>query len=1046
MKQLKKLELDKIICHDVTKPFPLPDESIDMVITSPPYWGLRDYGKNVKSIFGGDPNCKHEWLQNIQKPKGGMGSKNANVGANKNDFINMRDHDVKTSVCKKCGAWQGQLGLECVSDDTEILTEVGWKDIDTLRQEEKIATFSLREERIEYHAPRKIFRSEYIGKMIRINNFHTDQLLTPNHRVLHKNRKHSGKRTWVSDWVFTSASNLKIKEGLILPVAGKFNGKEFIGEDLAELIGWILAEGSYEDSTKGHWRIRIYQSIKNKCHIETIRNLLLSLKIPYKENRRSQKTNYSNGKISTDVVFSISGVWARKIRKIIPNKIPTNDLLFLTEGELKRLYKGLMEGDGSGWSFYQKDNQFKDWFQRLCLHMGRRTHFNMAKHAVESCNRQTTEVSRRNRRNPSDKEYGITEIEYNGRVWCPTIQNGSFIARRKGKIFITGNSHPQMFVDHLVTVCKEIKRVLKKSGSFYLNLGDTYYGSGGGGGDYNKGGMREGQLKYKQGRAVNKDPKLPERKRAGDLGITRNISSWLQPKQLLGIPWRVAIALQNDGWILRNDIIWHKINSMPSSVKDRLNNTFEHVFHFVKARKYYYDLDAIREPHKEQSLIRAQYDFNVIPRAWEHGAIPISGGKDVNIDCHPAGKNPGDIIRQGVHHGSGLSNRATYYEKSIVKLDPNGANPGDILEYNSKYKNGTHGQTPQGFTRVQSIAEERMQSRKDAKRLFPNDPKKQQEYINFIHDHGGSPLGSNPGDVVKHDIAVGRIGNFSYDDPLHTKGYHPSGKNPGDVIQFDEKYWWSFILGKAHSNRFYKKAFEIMKEWMIKNNCFDYAIFYEWYKKEFEGRWESGTLEKGKANYLSDEKRLPFPKPETRFLGDMPGDFWSLTTQPFTGYSDELEHFATFPPDLLIKPLKSSCPKEICKKCGKPRIRIIETKNPSKEYADQDALVEANKVQKTSNPQSIKSLHRNVSPDGKTKGIYYSGKTIGWSDCGCNAGFEPGIVLDPFGGRGTVGKVAKQLGLHYILFDIKPEYCELARLYIAGQKYKIRKGQSKLIL
>lgn len=493
--------------------------------------------------------------------------------------------------------------------------------------------------------------------------------------------------------------------------------------------------------------------------------------------------------------------------------------------------------------------------------------------------------------------------------------------------------HPQMFIDHLVMIFGEVKRVLKKSGSFYLNLGDTYYASGGAGGDYNEGGLREGQPKYKQEKTQR--------------------SNWLQPKQLLGIPERVMIALQDDGWILRNKNVWHKLNSMPSSVKDRLNNTWEPVFHFVKSRKYYYDLDNIREPHKDSSLDRAKYDFNMIPRAWEQEVIPVSGGKKVNIDCHPVGKNPGDII-----------------------------------QYNGKFKDASK--------HYQSVSERK--------------------------NYECQVLG------VPHDLATS----------------HPAGKNPGDIIEFDEKYWWNFILGRAHSNRFYKKAYELMKNWMIENNCFDYGIFYEWYRKEFEGKWASGTLKKGKATYLSDEKRLPFPKPETRFLGDIPSDFWDITTQPFTGYNPELEHFAVFPEELVLKPLLASCPKEICKKCGKPRTRLIKTDNPSKSEFSRDKLVKANEIQKTSNPQSIKSLHRNISPDGKTKGVYYSGETVGWSDCGCGEGFDAGVVLDPFAGRGTVGKVAKQLGLHYILFDIKPEYCELARLYIGGQKYKLHKDQSKL--
>jgi len=89
----------------------LPDNFVDMVITSPPYWGLRDYGL-PDTIFGGDFNCAHDWNEHVKHPIGGMGSKGANVGANKNDFANMRDHDVVSNFCSKCGAWKGQLGQE----------------------------------------------------------------------------------------------------------------------------------------------------------------------------------------------------------------------------------------------------------------------------------------------------------------------------------------------------------------------------------------------------------------------------------------------------------------------------------------------------------------------------------------------------------------------------------------------------------------------------------------------------------------------------------------------------------------------------------------------------------------------------------------------------------------------------------------------------------------------------------------------------------------------------------------------------------------------
>lgn len=145
--------------------------------------------------------------------------------------------------------------------------------------------------------------------------------------------------------------------------------------------------------------------------------------------------------------------------------------------------------------------------------------------------------------------------------------------------------HPQMFIDHLTEICTEVKRILKQTGSFWLNLGDTYYGSGGKGGQYEKFMPDKGQ---------------PDHYRQS----SKTRSNWLQPKQLLGIPWRVAISLQEHGWVLRNCLIWYKPNHMPSSVRDRLTASYEFFFFFVKARKYYFDLDAIRQPYSAVTIAR----------------------------------------------------------------------------------------------------------------------------------------------------------------------------------------------------------------------------------------------------------------------------------------------------------------------------------------------------------------------------------------------------------------------------------------------------------
>jgi DNA modification methylase len=138
------------------------------------------------------------------------------------------------------------------------------------------------------------------------------------------------------------------------------------------------------------------------------------------------------------------------------------------------------------------------------------------------------------------------------------------------------------YVAKLVEVFHEVRRVLRKDGTLWLNLGDSYSNSSVGrrsGGTLNK---------WKNGGRRNPD--------VGEQGITR--VSGMPPKNLLGIPWRVAFALQADGWILRQEIIWAKPNTMPESVMDRCTKAHEQIFLLAKSSKYYFDHDAIKEPVK----------------------------------------------------------------------------------------------------------------------------------------------------------------------------------------------------------------------------------------------------------------------------------------------------------------------------------------------------------------------------------------------------------------------------------------------------------------
>ena len=185
------------------------------------------------------------------------------------------------------------------------------------------------------------------------------------------------------------------------------------------------------------------------------------------------------------------------------------------------------------------------------------------------------------------------------------------------------------YVETMRALFAELRRVLADDGTLWLNLGDSYQSSGG----------REG---------VGKNARVGSTLRQAS-GRTRPTSN-LPAKNLLGIPWRVAFALQDDGWTLRNAIVWHKPNAMPESVADRLSSRYEQVFLFSKSRRYHFDLDAIREPTQTE---------------------PHAIGDKVSAAMQALGRQP-----HGRLDGQLYENR--------------GRNPGDVWSINTRPFTGAH--------------------------------------------------------------------------------------------------------------------------------------------------------------------------------------------------------------------------------------------------------------------------------------------------------------------------------------------------------------------
>lgn len=171
---------------------------------------------------------------------------------------------------------------------------------------------------------------------------------------------------------------------------------------------------------------------------------------------------------------------------------------------------------------------------------------------------------------------------------------------------------PNLYIQRLVEVFREVSRVLRKDGTVWLNLGDSYSGSWG-----NYGGQNRGNGKQ---RAISRGSKAPQKAYDGLEGWippTARVAG-LKPKDLMMIPARVAIALQEDGWYLRSDIIWAKRNPMPESVQDRPTKAHEHIFLLSKSKHYFYDAFAIQEESVTQDLRKPYTSAG----AWEMDGRP----------------------------------------------------------------------------------------------------------------------------------------------------------------------------------------------------------------------------------------------------------------------------------------------------------------------------------------------------------------------------------------------------------------------------------------
>ncbi len=319
--------------------------------------------------------------------------------------------------------WGGQ----CVSEDTECLTDNGWKfyhEIDI--NKDQIATFNIYDGNIEYLVPKRIKSYDYNGDLIRLKNRLQDHLVTPNHKIV---RKKFNSNEYVME---EAEALLKFKNGILIPNSGETGSIKEVEDHLVELIAWLVSEGNFSaDSKKSNReRIAIYQSEKNIENCDKIRGCLTRNDLEWDEFKRI----HGFAKEHASIRFRINTEGSKRIRKTLSSKKVPNWLKTLSKRQIKLFLETYIQGDGSVEKgrirIYSKDKEIKDSIQELCALVGWGTTNRIRENEVYTINiirNQHTQVK-------------LFKTQYKGKVWCPTTKNGTFVARRNGKVFITGNT------------------------------------------------------------------------------------------------------------------------------------------------------------------------------------------------------------------------------------------------------------------------------------------------------------------------------------------------------------------------------------------------------------------------------------------------------------------------------------------------------------------------------------------------------------------------------------------------------------------------------
>lgn len=419
----------------------MPDNSVDAVVTDPPY-GLSkqpdvaevmrhwlagdDYehggggfmGKSWDSFVPGPSIWKE--VYRVLKPGGHVlaffGTRTYHLGAT---AVAMAGFEVRDMVGWIYG---------CLSEDSEALTRRGWVRGADLLDTDEVLQWDAATGELSWTVPTRRTLAPYRGPMATIKNRHTDQLLTPNHRVYAKIRRHA-RHPAPTDYEVVSADTVSARSSswqVTLPMAGTLRGGEDVSPEYAYLVGWWLTDAW----AHGDGKACMFSQAK-PATLEKLRAALA----PYSPSEYAKTPREPQH--NPEHTFYVTGDLAERLLRDFPKRRLGWGVLGWGEPARRALYEGLMDGDGSqpatqhAHTFWSKRPERRDVFLALALSLGMRAYIGDKDCVYVNTSTGTTQVQH---------VHKTPKAQYDGLVWCVTVPTGAFVARRNGRPFITGNS------------------------------------------------------------------------------------------------------------------------------------------------------------------------------------------------------------------------------------------------------------------------------------------------------------------------------------------------------------------------------------------------------------------------------------------------------------------------------------------------------------------------------------------------------------------------------------------------------------------------------